>query len=102
MMMLVIICERRIGLSYSAWNVPGLCDFSTKRRDLIEVLPWGRGSEVALMSPVYSLSFCRRVERLWAESIKSLRQIRDNSTLRASISSGGDGKAVFDHEGLRL
>jgi hypothetical protein len=33
-------------------------------------------SEVELMSPTYPLNVHRRIERQWAERIKSLRQVR--------------------------
>jgi hypothetical protein len=65
-----------------AWNLLCLSDF-VHGGNAVEgsILTWGRVSEVDLMSPIYPLSVHRRIERQWAERIKSLRQTRGKLVL---------------------
>ena len=53
------------------------------RRNVVEgsIFTGGRVSEVDLMSPIYPLSVHRRIERQWAERIKSLKQMRGQSVI---------------------
>jgi hypothetical protein len=59
--------------------------------------PGGRVSEVDLMGAVYPLSVHRRIERQWAERIKSLRQIRSlvgTATERALQNASINGSLI--------
>jgi hypothetical protein len=60
------------------WNLPCRRDFVQRENaDPSRMFsPGGRVSEVDLMGAIYPLSVHRRIERQWAERIKSLRQIR--------------------------
>ena len=60
-----------------AWNLRSLRDFVYRENaNPSKIYFQERVSEVDLMSAIYPLSVHRRVERQWAERIKSLSQIR--------------------------
>src|SRR6202790_3539367 len=58
----------------------------------------GRGSEVDLMSAIYPLSVHRRIERQWAERIKSLKQMRGQTV----IGTERTVPRVFYNEGPKI
>jgi hypothetical protein len=62
---------------------------------LIDESAQERVSEVDLMSGKYPFSFQRRIERQWAERIKSLRQI----TGQSAVATAQRLRHVFSHDG---
>ena len=70
-----VLHDRHLAASLGTFQVSTTSFTERTQNPRIHILAQELVSEVDLMSAVYPLSVHRRVERLWAERINSLRQI---------------------------